>query len=430
MQRENGAMHILVVGGGGREHALAWKLAQSPRVTRLSIAPGNAGTARLGQNVEIDATDIVSLLDYATTARVDLTVVGPEEPLEGGLVDQFEAAGLRVFGPTRPAARVETSKSYAKELMVRHGVPTAPYETFTDFDAALDYVLDQPLDEIVIKADGLARGKGVFLPRGASDAEGILRALLERDALGEAGRQVLIERRLVGPEVSLAVFTDGVAVALMPPLTDYKRLLAGDLGPNTGGMGSYAPTPLLPVARVDEVRRHIVEPVLEGLRQDACCFRGVLTVGIVLTDEGPLALELNARFGDPGAQTVLPLLATDLLDVAEACVEGRLGELPLAWHDADAVSVVVVSEGYPGRVELDLPVRLPEDLPPDVLLFQAATRRESDGSLRTSGGRVVSATAIGPDFPTALDRVYEAAGGVMFEGAAYRPDIGEWLRRA
>ena len=316
--------HVLVVGGRGREHAIAWKLAQSPRVTRITVAPGNAGTADIpvAQNVDIDATDIVNLLDFAETQAVDLTVVGPEEPLAGGLVDQFEAAGLRVFGPHRQAAMIETSKHYAKELMIRHNVPTAPYELFDDLDRALDYVMSQRVTELVIKADGLARGKGVFIPRGESDAEGILRALLERDALGRAGRKVIVEKKLVGTEISVKVFTDGEAFVMMPAISDHKRLYDNDIGPNTGGMGSFAPAPALTPGMATRIKDEIIAPTLAGVREMDGRFRGVLYVGVVLTPEGPVALELNARLGDPGAQTVLPLLETDLLDVIEACLDG------------------------------------------------------------------------------------------------------------
>lgn len=271
-------LHVLVVGGGGREHALAWKLAQSPRVGRISVAPGNAGTAQIAHNVDIDATDIVSLIEFAETGRVDLTVVGPEEPLARGLVDQFEAAGLRIFGPRRQAALIETSKSYAKRLMIEQGVPTPHYEVVTNLDDAREFLLTHPVDSIVIKADGLARGKGVFLPQGETDAEGILRSLLERDALGEAGRRVIIEERLQGDELSLMAFTDGHTLALMPSVRDYKRLRDEGSGPNTGGMGAHAPASAISREMALRISREIIEPVLGGLQTDDCCFAGVVYV--------------------------------------------------------------------------------------------------------------------------------------------------------
>ncbi len=417
--------HVLIVGGGGREHALAWKLAQSPRITRLSVAPGNAGTATLPRtrNVDIDATDVVSLLDYAESAGVDVTVIGPEEPLARGLADQFEAVGLRAFGPLRRAALIETSKSYAKALMQRWGVPTAPYEVFTALDPAMEYVMTHPVRELVIKADGLARGKGVFLPVGEADAEGILRALLERNALGTAGRKVLIERRLRGQEVSLMAFCDGQHLVPIPAVCDYKRLHDGGAGPNTGGMGGYAP------AFAPDVQRTLTEailvPVVAGLAEAGTPFRGVLYAGVILTADGPQVLELNVRFGDPGAQVVLPLLQTDLLDVIEACIDGTLGALDVRWWDAAAVAVELVTAGYPARRHVGLPVTVEVPASEDVLIFHAGTRRRADGVLVTHGsGRVLTLTALGPDLHTAIKQVYGAVRGVHFAGMHYRTDIG------
>ncbi|NDJ75121.1 MAG: phosphoribosylamine--glycine ligase [Chloroflexi bacterium] len=420
-------MHVLVVGGGGREHALAWKLAQSPRINRISVAPGNGGTATLArrvQNVDIDATDIVSLLDFAEEQAVDLTIVGPEEPLAGGLVDQFEAAGLRIFGPRRKAALIEASKSFAKQLMVRNGVPTAPYELFTDIDRAMEFLAIHLYDDVVIKADGLSRGKGVFLPRGESDAEGILRSLLERNALGRAGRQVLIEQRLVGPEISVMAFIDGSTIAMIPAVCDHKRLYNNDVGPNTGGMGSYAPAPALTPHLAESVRREIIEPALRGLHAEGCEFRGVLNLGIVLTAGGPMALELNVRFGDPGAQAVLPLLESDLLDVIEACVEGRLGEIEVRWRPQASVTVVMSTSGYPHHPDPGLPILQAPVFPAGVTVFHAGTRIVEDGSLVTTGGRIVGLTGVGPDLPAAITRAYEATRRVYFDGVHYRTDIG------
>lgn len=418
--------HVLVIDGGGRAHALAWKLAQSPRVDRISVAPGNAGVESLPrvQRVDIDHTDIVSLLDFAEVNQVDLTVVGPEEPLAGGLVDQFEAAGLLTFGPNRQAAMIEFSKSYAKQLMIRNGVPTAAYEVFTDLDPALDYVMTHRAAEIVIKADGLSRGKGVFLPRGESDAEGILRALLQRDALGNAGRKVIIERRLIGLEVSAMAFTDSHTLAMMPTVSDYKRLYDSDVGPNTGGMGAYAPAPSVTPALAAQIQTRILQPIMAGLAEDHCCFKGVLNVGVVLTPEGPMALELNARLGDPAAQVVLPLLKTDLLDVLEACVNGTLDQVEVRWHAASAVAVVLTTANYPEHNDPDLPILFASPLPEGVLVFQAGTRYADDGTLVTTRGRVLALIGLGADLPTAVTRAYDATHRVHFEGVHYRTDIG------
>lgn len=419
-------MHVLVIGGGGREHAIAWKLAQSPRLTRLSIAPGNAGTAALPRatNLEIDATDIVSLLDYAESEGVDLTVVGPEDPLALGLVDQFEASGQRIFGPRRAAARIETSRSYAKALMQRYGVPTPPYAQFTDLEGALDYVMGQRVDDLVIKADGLARAKGIYQPRGAADAEGILRALLQRDALGLAGRRVIVERRQPGQELSLKAFTDGRTLIPMPPVRDHMRLLEQGQGPTTGGMGAYAPVPGLRREQVSALQGAILVPVLQALQQEGVVFKGVLYASVVLAQDGPVVLELNVRFGDPGAQVVLPLLETDLLDVLEACVDGGLDGVGVRWRDAAAVSVVLAAEGYPHHPQLGLPIEQRAPLPDDVLIFHAGTRLQSDGTLVTAGGRVLNLTGVGPDLHAAVVATYNAVRAVHFDGMRYRTDIG------
>lgn len=417
--------HVLVVGHGARAHALAWKLAQSPRVSRLSVAPGNGGTATLARacNIPIDATDVVSLLDFAESEGVDLTVVGPEEPLAGGLVDQFEAVGLRVFGPRRAAALIEASKSHAKQLMVRCGVPTPPYETFTDLEAALDYVMSQPVYDLVIKADGLAQGKGVFLPHGETDAEGILRALLERDALGPAGRRVIIERRLSGQEVSVNAFTDGETVALMPPLCDYKRLLDGDEGPNTGGMGAVAPASALSPSLLEKIEVRIVRPILAELRTEGLYFKGVLYVDVMVVDGEPLALALNARLGEPATPTLLALLETDLFEVLDACVDGRLHTQQVRWRDGCAVTVMLTTAGYPYRRDPEQPIHL-EAMPDGVLVFHSGTRRTPDGGLVTAAGRVLAITGLGEDALAAASRAYEGVARVSFAGMRYRRDIG------
>ena len=417
--------HVLVIGSGARAHALAWKLVQSPHVSRLSVAPGNGGTATLPrvQNIPIDATDVVSLLDFAESERVDLTVVGPEEPLAGGLVDQFEAAGLRIFGPRRAAALIEASKSYAKRLMERCGVPTPPYEVFTDLETALDYVMTQPVYDLVIKADGLARGKGVFLPHGEADAEGILRALLERDALGPAGRRVIIERRLSGQEVSIHAFTDGESLALMPTLCDYKRLLDADEGPNTGGMGAVTPVSTLTPALLDQISERILRPILAELCAEGLRFKGVLYVDVMVVDGEPLALALNSRIGDPAAPTILPLLETDLFEVLQACVNEHLREVKVRWHAGAAVTVVLTTAGYPYRRDPELPIRL-GPLPDGVLAFHSGTRRTADGSLLTTGGRIMSITGLGQDPTIAATRAYQGVAQVSFAGMHYRRDIG------
>lgn len=418
--------HILVIGGGGREHALAWKLAQSPRITRISVAPGNGGTAAIpmATNIKIDATDVVTLLDFAESEGVNLTVVGPEDPIAGGLVDQFEAAGQRIFGPRRQAALIETSKLYAKELMVRYGVPTPRFVAFGELEPAMDYVVTHPVDQIVIKADGLARGKGVFLPRGEDDAEGILRALMLRETLGKAGHTVLLEQRLSGPEVSVMAFTDGRTIAMMPPVCDFKRLYNDNQGPNTGGMGAFAPSPVLTPALRGRIASEIIVPVLRGLEAEGVPLRGVIYTGVILTPDGPQALEINVRFGDPGAQVVLPLLESDLLDVIDMCLDGALYAPAVRWSRAAAAAVVLVTAGYPMRRNPGLQVRQTGSFPEGVRVFHAGTRRTPDDKLVTTGGRVLSLTGVAPELDTAVQRAYAAVTRVYFEGAHYRTDIG------
>jgi phosphoribosylamine--glycine ligase len=303
-------------------------------------------------------------------------------------------------------------------------VPTPPYELFTDLTAALDYLSTQSFEDIVIKADGLARGKGVFLPQGETDAQGILRSLLEREALGRAGRRVLIEQRLSGDELSVMAFTDGNSVALMPAVRDHKRLYARDFGPNTGGMGAYAPSPAMTPELAEQVRTRIIEPVLLGLQRERCCFKGVIFVGLVLTEDGPVALELNTRMGDPGAQVVLPLLETDLLDLIEACVNGSLDQTTIRWYNQAAASVVLASSSYPERSDPGVPIIQPPTMPDGVLLFHAGTRIAEDGTLVTTGGRVMDVTGIGRDLPAAISTAYDAVRHIYFEGIHYRTDIG------
>ncbi len=420
-------MHVLVIGGGARAHAITWKLAQSPRIDQISVAPGNGGTAALAphvQNVDIDATDTVSLLDYAMQEHMDLIIVGPEEILVNGLVDQFEAVGLRVFGPHRRAAMIEASKSYAKYLLVQSHVPTAPYEVFADVDEALDYLSGQDIEDMIIKADGLTRGKGIFAPRGSADAEGILRALIERDALDGAGRRVVIEQRLEGEELSVTAFTDGTVLAMMPPVREYRRLHNNEKGPSTVGMGAYAPVDRLSPDMIARLENEIFKPVLAGLQAEHCCFKGALYIGVTWTALGPIALEINSRMGDPAAQVVLPLLQTDLLDVIEACVDGTLDQIDLRWSDQAAVTLTLTTNSYPERDDVGLPVHLEPEVPPGVLLFHGGTRTGDDGTLLTSGGRVMNITGVAPTLALAAQSAYAGVSRVHFDGMHYRTDIG------
>jgi phosphoribosylamine--glycine ligase/phosphoribosylformylglycinamidine cyclo-ligase len=424
----DGTMKVLIVGSGGREHALAWKLADSPLMGELFIAPGNAGTSAHGRAVPIQADDISGLVDFADRSLIDLVVVGPELTLGFGIADALAERSSRIgrkilcFGPTRAAARIETSKSFSKDFMARHGVPTAQYALFTDFGEALAHVgkLGGPF---VIKASGLASGKGVFLPDTLAEAEGILRSLMLDHSLKDAGKEVVIEERLEGEEVSLMVFCDGRGIMPMPSAQDHKRLLDGDLGPNTGGMGAYAPAPVCPAALAAEYARLLVQPVVDGLAAEGCPFVGVLYAGLMLTRDGPRVLEFNCRFGDPETQAVLPLLDGDLLPVLVACARGNLESATLAWKKGSAVCVVVASEGYPeaplgGREILGL-----DGTQDGSFVFHAGTVNEG-GRILSRPGRVLGVASSGGSLREAIDCAYARLDRITMLGARFRRDIG------
>ena len=418
-------MNILLVGSGGREHALAWKMSASPRLGRLWVAPGNAGTARLGPNVvnvAINAEDVPSLVAFAVEKRVDLAVVGPEAPLAAGLGDALRAAGIAVFGPSQAAAEIESSKAFSKDFMARHGIPTARYGVFRSHDEALKHLLgiDYP---VVIKASGLAAGKGVIVPDCVDDAEAALRQIMLDREFGSAGDEVVIEERLTGPEVSVLAFSDGETVRVMPPAQDHKRVGDGDTGLNTGGMGAYAPAPIATNAFLDDVSRNVLQRAIDGMRVEGRRFVGVLYAGLMLTPDGPRVLEFNARFGDPETQVILPLLETDLVDVLDACAHGRLAEIDLAWKPGAAACVVMASEGYPGAFPKGRPISGLDGSVEDAYVFHAGTT-EREGQVVTAGGRVLAVSGWGSDIAAALARAYAAVSGVSFDGAHFRRDIG------
>ncbi len=419
-------MKVLIVGSGGREHALGWKIAQSPLLTRLYFAPGNAGTSLLGENIAVSSDDLPGLVNLARTEALDLVIVGPEGPLAAGLADRLRAEGIPVFGPSQRAAQIEASKAFAKEFMLRTGLPTARYARFQALDPALAHLaqVDYP---VVIKASGLAAGKGVIVPETPQEAETALRQMLLERAFGAAAEEVLIEERLQGEEVSLLAFTDGAAVRLMPPAQDHKRLLAGDRGPNTGGMGAYAPAPVCPPALAAELGVTILQKAVDGLRSEGTPFQGVLYAGLMLTPDGPRLLEFNCRFGDPETQAILPLLESDLLEIALACAEGRLGQTEVRWRPGAAICVVVAAENYPGKTLNGMPVHGLDEPPQagsSTVIFHAGTRRENEQVL-TAGGRVLGVTGWGEDLQSAHRLAYARLAQVKFPGMQFRSDIGQ-----
>lgn len=414
-------MRVLVVGGGGREHAIAWKIAQSPRLESLVIAPGNAGTAMLGENVAVGAEDAEGLLQVAKSRKIDLTVVGPELPLAEGIVDRFSEAGMPIFGPSRAAARIETSKAFAKDLMKRRGVPTAAFEVLQAHNLARNAVSDCDLP-VVIKADGLAAGKGVVIAETRDQALDTLFDIFERKRFGAAGQQVIIEEYLEGREVSVFAFVDGERVSSMVAATDYKRANDGDQGPNTGGMGSFSPPPVWDGDMEMEVKATVFEPVVAGLVEEGCPYAGVLYAGLKLTADGPKVLEFNARFGDPETQVILPRMKSDLLGALEQTAARDIRNLELEWDARACVAVVLASGGYPDAYETGMTITGLDAIPPDATVFHAGTAR-SDGVVRTSGGRVMAVSALGETVGSARRTAYKGVAAIEFEGAYHRGDI-------
>lgn len=415
-------MKIMIVGGGGREHAIAWKLSQSPRVRELVIAPGNAGTAQLGRNVAIKATDLDAQVALAQTERPDLVVVAPDDPLALGLVDRLTAAGLRAWGPSAAAARIEASKALAKEVMRRAGIPTADYAVVDSYEQGERYVRAQGRP-LVVKADGLALGKGVIVAETVDETLAALRRMLREGAFGAAGARVVLEERLSGEEISLLGFCDGRTVVPLLPAQDHKRLLDGDRGPNTGGMGAYAPVSRVDRRLVEQLTATILQPAVDALRELGTPFIGVLYAGLMLTAHGPRVLEFNARFGDPETQALLPLLESDLLEIMLASLEAGLRPDLVRWRAGAAVCVVLAAQGYPEQPRRGDAITLPEPLPEQTLLFHAGTARQ-DGQLVTAGGRVLNAVGLGESFATARARAYALAERIHFAGKQMRHDIG------
>ncbi len=420
---------ILVVGGGAREHALTWKLAQSPRAGRLFAAPGNPGLAPLAQLVPLKVDDLDGLTAFAQKEAVGLVVIGPEAPLALGLADRMRAAGLTVFGPGAAAAQLESSKSLAKDFMARHGIPTAAYRCFTSMDEALRYLDEKPDGPIVVKAAGLAQGKGVTVARNRVEAQNAVREAMEEGRFGAAGLEVVIEDCIDGEEVTILAFTDGRTIRTMPPVQDHKRLGEGDTGPNTGGMGAYSPVAVYTPELAEAVDRAIIQPTLAGLRADGLDYRGCLYFGLMLPPagspyQGPQVIEYNARFGDPETEVLMPLLKSDLVDIMLACARGELETAPVEWHDEIAVCVVIASGGYPGDYQTGLVIT--ECVPAKAgasLIFHAGTAVNDHREVVTAGGRVLTIAAKDDTLEKALFTVYDQVRGLHFKNCYYRRDI-------
>ncbi len=418
-------MKILVVGGGGREHSLVWKIRRSPEVDELYCAPGNAGIAKQAKCVPIGAEEIDKLRAFALEKAVDLTVVGPEAPLISGIVNEFESAGLRIFGPSKAAARLEASKSFAKEIMRSRNVPTAEFKVFTDTDEAFDYVRSAE-PPVVVKADGIAAGKGVTVAHDREAAETAVRQCMVERAFGDAGNKIVIEECLEGEEVSILAFTDGETVVPMVSSQDHKPVYDNDQGPNTGGMGAYSPAPVVSQEMEEEIYERIMIPVVEAMAEGGIPYKGVLYAGLIITADGPKVLEFNARFGDPENQVIMPRLKNDLVPVLRACTQqGELEKLKLEWLPDACVTVVMASGGYPGSYQKGFAIEgLDEaESADDVVVFHAGTAIR-DSRIVTAGGRVLGVTALGADIPSAIERAYDAVRKIRFEGAHYRKDIG------
>lgn len=422
-------MKILLIGSGGREHALAWKIRQSPKCEKLYAAPGSDGMAAIAERVKIKADDIAGLLQFAKKENIGLTVVGPEAPLVAGIVDAFQEAGLAIFGPAKAPAQLEGSKVYSKELMKRLGVPTADFKVFNNYEKALKH-LEEKRVPVVIKADGLAAGKGVMVAKTIEDAREALKTIMVDKAFGAAGDKVIIEDCLVGEEASIIVVSDGNNVLPLASSQDHKRVFDSDKGPNTGGMGAYSPAPIVTDELLKKIMDAAIYPIIRALASEGNHFKGVLYAGIMVTDKGPYVLEFNVRFGDPETQAILPRLKSDIVELMERAIAGRLGGYLLDWDPRPCVSIVITSGGYPGDFEKGMEIQGLDQVAAmhDVIVFHAGTklgrRANDDGKLFiTNGGRVLNITALGSDYKTAIAHCYEAVRAIHFDRMHYRTDI-------
>jgi phosphoribosylamine---glycine ligase len=421
-------MQVLVIGGGGREHALVWKIKQSPRVQKIFCAPGNAGIAEIAENISIAADDIKGLLKFALQNEIGLTVVGPEQPLVKGIVDQFEEKGLRIFGPNARAAELEGSKSFSKDIMKKYELPTAEYKTFNSAGDAKKYIEIKNCP-LVVKADGLAGGKGVLLCQTTDEALAAVESIMGKRSFGEAGDQIVVEEFLEGEEVSVLAFCDGQSILLMDSAQDHKAAYDGDKGPNTGGMGAYSPAPIFTETMKQKVRDRIMLPMIRAMQQEGRPYKGILYAGLMLTKTGPQILEFNARFGDPETQPLIARMDSDIVPIFQACIDGTLDQCPLEWKNESSVCVVMASKGYPNSYEKGKPISGFKDANslPGVMVFHAGTKQQ-DGEVLTSGGRVLGVTATGETISNAISRAYEAVEKIQWDGIHYRKDIGHRVR--
>ena len=415
-------MKVLVIGSGGREHALAWKIAQSPLVKKVFCAPGNAGTVNVAENIDIPSDNIDALLQFATVTGIGLTIVGPEQPLVKGLVDSFEESGLRVFGPSQRAAEIEGSKVFCKDLMKKYGIPTARYESFDSPDQVKLFTKED--EPVVVKASGLAAGKGVILCSNAEEARSAVQSIMQEKAFGNAGDQVVVEEFLTGQEVSLLAFTDGKTVLPLDSAQDHKAAFDGDKGPNTGGMGAYSPALVFTEELKQQVIDEIMIPTVRAMAKEGRYYRGILYAGLMLTESGPKVLEFNARFGDPETQPIMMRIKNDIVPIFEACIDGTLAKQSLQWRQEPTVCVVMAAKGYPSSYEKGKEISgLNSDENRQAVVFHAGTKLEN-GKVLTNGGRVLGVTALGSDINQAIKNAYSAVDKIKWDGVHYRKDIG------
>jgi phosphoribosylamine--glycine ligase len=415
-------LNILVVGGGGREHTLVWKIVQSPRVGKVFAVPGNAGIAAIAENLNLHPTDIEGLGKAAKEKGISLVVVGPEAPLASGIVDYFDNLGIPIFGPTKAATQIESSKVFARNLMEKYGIPCPEGAIFSSYSEAREYLQERRLP-VVIKADGLAAGKGVIIAGSLLEAEKALGDIMEAKIFGSAGERVVIDEYLNGREVSLIAFTDGKTVSPMVPACDYKKVGDNDQGPNTGGMGSYSPPGFFSARMTEKVTKDILVPTVEAMVKEGMLYKGVLYAGLMIVNGEPVVLEFNARFGDPETQVVLPLLKTDLLDIFMAVVQGNLDRVKIEWSSEACVGAVMSSDGYPGSYKTGFPIQGIDNVDKDVLVFHAGTKLGNDGIIYTDGGRVLTVVGMGKDMAEARRKVYHNIPSIDFKGCYYRRDI-------